>query len=234
MGECALPQQPKAHRRNPALLAVKRERLDEPHVARLGVLVREITDGRGRRGSVPFVDPDSGGDRSRVLMILESPGPMADAAGGSGFLSVDNDDETAANAWRTLCEVGLSRLDAMPWNVVPWYLGTAEQRVKKPTSADVGAGLVWIDRVIELMENLRVVLLLGAYARDAWPRTRSARRADLRVVRGIHPSPTVINRNRVVNLAALTDGFATAAAAAAKADLSIPPPVARAGPSPRA
>jgi len=113
MGERALPQQ-RDPPSNPVLLAAKRERLDEPHVARLGVLVREIANGRGRRGSVPFIDPDSGGDRSRVLMILESPGLMADAAGGSGFLSVDNNDETAANAWRTLCEVSLSRLDAMP------------------------------------------------------------------------------------------------------------------------
>jgi hypothetical protein len=96
MGERALPQQ-RDPPSNPVLLAAKRERLDEPHVARLGVLVREIANGRGRRGSVPFIDPDRGGDRPLVLMILESSGPMADTAGGSGFLSVDNNEETAAN-----------------------------------------------------------------------------------------------------------------------------------------
>ncbi len=43
---------------------------------------------------------------------------------GSGFISVDNDDQTAENVWHARSQAGLHAA-VVQWNIVPWYLGTA-------------------------------------------------------------------------------------------------------------
>jgi len=48
--------------------------------------------------AVPYVDPVSGGIRSRVMFLLEAPGRAA--AHRKTLLSPDNDDPPAANVWR--------------------------------------------------------------------------------------------------------------------------------------
>jgi len=59
-------------------------------------------------------------DREAILFLLESPGPMASSAHGSGFISVDNDDPSAERCWRLSTAAGLSRDSYANWNVVPW------------------------------------------------------------------------------------------------------------------
>lgn len=59
---------------------------------------------------MPLFDPASGGVDSRVLLLLESPGPASAASNsGSGLIYVDNDDQTAANGFKGMVEAGLSR-----------------------------------------------------------------------------------------------------------------------------
>ena len=119
---------PKRHR-DPDFLAVKQGRLREEHVAPLQALVDEIRQDRDT-DSVPYVDPDSGGVGAPVLFILESPaGP---AALGSGMLSPDNDDETAANMWRLYEQAGLPRSAGLHWNAAP---GTSGRTARRRTSA---------------------------------------------------------------------------------------------------
>jgi hypothetical protein len=65
----------------------------------------ELLSRRSRREpdvSVPHFDPAEAGVAARVLVLLESRGPKADAGAGSGFVSVDNNDATAATAWRAV------------------------------------------------------------------------------------------------------------------------------------
>jgi hypothetical protein len=38
-----------------------------------------------------------------------------------GFISADNNDDTAANFFRLRDQGGLPRDQHVPWNVVPWY-----------------------------------------------------------------------------------------------------------------
>ena len=100
---------------DPAFLAAKQARWFEPHIAPVNQLVSEIAATTGR--DVPYVDPDSGGVNTRVLLLLEA--PSGGAAYRSGMISVDNDGGTAANLWRAHQAVGLAREHTMMWNAVP-------------------------------------------------------------------------------------------------------------------
>ncbi len=96
-------------------------------------MARDVEERRRARQPeivVPHFDPAETGVRSQVLLLLEAPGPKTVPEwGGSGFISVDNDDPTAQNLWRTRDEVGFYR-GVLVWNIVPWVLGRASV---KPT-----------------------------------------------------------------------------------------------------
>jgi hypothetical protein len=56
---------------------------------------------------VPDFDPADAGVNARILLLFEAPGPKTIREwGGSGFISSDNDDQTAANAWVVRSRVG--------------------------------------------------------------------------------------------------------------------------------
>lgn len=177
----------KAHR-SPAFLAAKRRRLREEHVAPVQVLVDAIRQERGE-ASVPYVDPDSGGVCARVLFILESPaGP---AALGSGMLSPDNDDETAANMWRLYEQSGLARSHGLHWNAVPWYIGEGG-REKSVKARQALEGALWLDRLIELLPDLRLIVTMGKPAERAFRSYSDARDGQhVEWVIAPHPSPRV-------------------------------------------
>lgn len=94
-------------------------RLDDPHVAPLNAMVRRINAQRSVDRVAPWFDPADGGVDAAVLILLECPGPQASAHKGSGPVSADNDDTTAANIYGLLQESGLARRDIVIWNVVP-------------------------------------------------------------------------------------------------------------------
>lgn len=56
---------------------------------------------------MPDFDPAEAGVAARALIGLEAPDPMSAGLAGSGFVSVDNYDRTAATTWTLLDEVGL-------------------------------------------------------------------------------------------------------------------------------
>lgn len=183
---------PRMHR-NPDFLAEKRLLLHSTHVAPVQALVRRIRAARGT-DDVPFVDPVSGGVRARVLFVLES--PAGAAALGSGMLSPDNDDETAANMWRLYRQAGLSRAAGLHWNAVPWYVGTGRKNVGVRTM-DIEAGLPWLDELMGQLPDLRLVVTLGKPAEKAYGQYQ--RRLGARVtewVAAAHPSPRVKNGHR--------------------------------------
>ncbi len=151
-------------------------------------LVDQIRSDRGTE-SVPYVDPDSGGVDARVLFILESPaGP---AAMGSGMLSADNDDETAANMWRLYEQSGLARSSALHWNAVPWYVGQ-DGLEKSVTSRDVLAGALWLNRLVDLLPQLLLVVTMGKPAQRAFATYVDVHGAGrVEWLAAPHPSPKV-------------------------------------------
>lgn len=186
-GSSSLASGPKQHR-NREFLAAKQGRLREEHVAPVQALVDEIRQERGTE-AVPYVDPDSGGVRARVLFVLESPaGP---AALGSGMLSPDNDDETAANVWRLYQQSGLHRSTALHWNAVPWYVGE-DGREKTVTAQEVRAGALWLDRLLDLLPELRLVVTMGKKAEQAAKAYVGVHGGDrVQWIAVPHPSPQV-------------------------------------------
>jgi len=118
--------QPKAHY-NRDVVEDKERRVHEPHVAPLTRLVEEINEGRAHRA--PWFAPDGGGTNARVLFLHENPGRRAtsERKSGSGFISADNNDGTAADFFRIRDQAGLPRDQLVAWNVVPWYQPDGER-----------------------------------------------------------------------------------------------------------
>jgi hypothetical protein len=138
--------------REPAYPADQWARRYESDVAPINRLVDELgthTDA----GAPPYVAPMYRGVDAPAVAILRDPGPKAGGARGSGFLSVENDDQTAERQCAFLAEAGIDPADVVPWNVYPWYINAT------PTRTQLVAGVEPLRRLIELMPDLRVVLL---------------------------------------------------------------------------
>ena len=200
--------------RDPAVVASKLARLNDPPVKPLNDLVRRIDAARDEE-STPWFDPDGGGVAARVLMLLECPGAKSSRARGSGIISLDNDDQTAENLFTLQQEAGLARSWAVNWNIVPWYL-PAGNRTANASAADVRRAAPWLSEVITLLPRLRVVVLMGRRAQQGWDLYTAAAgsRTDLATARCPHPSPLSINphpENRELIRAALREakGVAT-------------------------
>lgn len=144
---------------------------------------------RGPETFVPHFDPAEAGVDARVLIVAEAPGPMTATHGerpGSGFVSVDNDDQSAANLWNLRTEVGLHD-GILLWNIVPWYLGPASV---KPTVRELALGAYELRGLMDRLPNLLVVLYAGLLAQYGWHHhLREYRTDELTVLRAWHFSP---------------------------------------------
>src|SRR5689334_3207587 len=101
-----------------------------PHIASVNDLIDELTASPGR-GEVPYVAPVYGGVDARVLFIARDPGPKTRREhGGSGFLSLENDDTSAGRFSALLCGAGIPVGETLPWNAYP---GTSAARHELPS-----------------------------------------------------------------------------------------------------
>lgn len=155
---------------DPAVVAEKMSRIRDPHVAPLNALADRIADSVNLpRGHVPYVDPDAGGTRARVLVLLDNPSTKAESGTGSGLLSLDNNDRTARNCREAYTRVGIAWSDVVHWNVVPFPVAGVKNGGS--TAAERTRAVPWTREFVDLCPNLEMVLLLGAAARDGWTRT---------------------------------------------------------------
>jgi hypothetical protein len=95
-----------------------------------------------------------------VLFLLENPGRRATSAHGSGFISADNADDTAANFFHIRDQASLPRDLLVAWNVVPWYQPDGE-RTANAMRHDVVGALPWLIRLTGLLTELRLVVTMG-------------------------------------------------------------------------
>lgn len=134
---------------------------------------------------VPDADPAGGGTAARALFLLEKPGPGT-AQDRTGFVSVQNDDPTAAAIHGFLAHNRVPTHWCLFANAVPWWDGsirvTAEQR---RLGADALAEL------LGLLRALRAVVLVGGTAQRAWAHSGVAVPVGATLWRSDHPSPQV-------------------------------------------
>jgi uracil-DNA glycosylase len=79
------------------------------------------------------------------------------------------------------------------WNIVPWYVGTTEKN-RSVTPGDIAEALAYLDRLLMLLPDLRVLFTVGQAATNGWNTYQAARGAtDLRVLKCPHPSPQNVN-----------------------------------------
>lgn len=165
--------------------AFQTDHLMDPHIAPINELVARLQD-RDGRGWLPAVAPMHGGVDARVLSVLRDPGPMTQERGGSGLLCIENNDPTAEAQCALFDEYGILPRWVLPWNAYPWYIN------RKPRAAEKDAGAAVLSNLIDLVPNLRVVLLQGNDAIDVWRRVVKLRpevvdQRNLEVVESIHP-----------------------------------------------
>ena len=159
--------------KDPEFLTDKLKRVHDLHVRSLNAMVEACSRREDR--DVPWADPDSGGIHSRILFLHESPGPAASAGHGSGVISTDNNDQSAARFWRLSREARLDRRSYIPWNVVPWYVSSTA-KAANAANADAIAALPYLHQFVSLLTELRVVVVMGGFAEHWW--LRYLRRPD--------------------------------------------------------
>ena len=133
----------------------------DPHIAPINRFIDDL----GRlddAGHPPYIAPTYKGVACPGLVVLRDPGPKAGGDKGSGFLSVQNDDETAERQFRFMAESGVDFSDMLPWNAYPWYINA------KPNAHQIREGCGPLKRVLDMLPRLQVILLLGGDARQAW------------------------------------------------------------------
>lgn len=149
----------------------------------LNALVDRIAAETGR--DVPYFDPDSAGEKPRGLLLAQDPSAVAVR---TGFISPDNPDPTAANTTQMIAAV--DRQLVAYWNSIPWKY--APERLSAATR---DAGARWLIEVLELLPNLRAVIVLGDDAWEVWEQVPSNYRSRPGTVRrSPHLSQRGLNR----------------------------------------
>ena len=152
---------------DPDFRAAQLRDLYAPQVKAVNKLVDEfrVDDGRW----LPHVAPMHGGVGARLMWLGSDPGPRTtpgDRQHGE-LLSVENDDAASARIGALLKRAGIDPADCCPWNACPWYVD------HEPTAQDIKAGLEPLRRVLNLLEQLEVLVLLGSVAERSWRTFRS-------------------------------------------------------------
>lgn len=176
--------------RDPVEVERKLALLHQPQVAPLTKLVERLRRAKPD-AAIPYFDPTEAGVNARIFHLLEAPGPRSAPGKGSGFVSADNNDQTAQNMWELLRDVGIDRsTDLVVWNVVPWYIGDGK-KIRPARSTDFDEARAASQDLLALLPNLRVVVLFGRAAAKAW-RALDIQQ-DLAVIEVSHPSPLNLN-----------------------------------------
>jgi uracil-DNA glycosylase len=115
----------------------------------------------------------------------------ADAAQGSGFISADNDDKSAENMWCFFREAGIDRRhEIVAWNIVPWYLGD-DRKIGGVRANDIDEARPALHELLQLLPQLRVVVLFGRNAQAGWRRAQPP--IHVHVLEAPHPSGRWLN-----------------------------------------
>lgn len=172
-------------------LELRLSQINDPHMAPLTGFVERLRERMGPDVAIPFIDPWDGGVEAEVLFLLEAPGPKAR---NSGFVSMNNPDETAKNFFELSRQAGLDRKRTVTWNTVPWYIGSGG-KIRPANSSDIASGIESLAELLQLLPKLQAIVLVGGKAQKAEAHVRDLA-PHLKVFASPHPSPMFVNRKQ--------------------------------------
>jgi uracil-DNA glycosylase len=173
-------------------LKLRLSQVDDAHIATLSQFVRRLRERMGPDAAIPYLDPWDGGVEAEVLFLLEAPGSKAK---NSGFVLMNNPDETAKNFFEISREAGIDRKRIAAWNAVPWYIGSGI-KIRPANSTDIAAGIETLAELLQLLPKLRAIVFVGCKAQKVETHVRRVG-PHLKVFTSPHPSPLFVNRNPV-------------------------------------
>ncbi len=162
--------------------------LFDPHIAPLTNYVLELRRRHGEKWEFPFFDPADGGVDAQILFLFEKPGPMTSAIGhknGSGFISRNNDDATAAHTFQLMERAKIPRKLSVTWNVIPGWNGTIP-----PRAEELRRGIEELNNLFPLLLKLKCVVLVGRKAEKA---NQFFFDRNIPIISSSHPSMRVRN-----------------------------------------
>ena len=174
---------------DPDVLNQRLQQIWLPHVAPLTEFVLDLRKKIGNEAAIPYFDPLDAGINAEVLFLLEAPGPKAV---NSGFVSINNPDETAKNMFELTQEAGIPRDKSVIWNIVPWYIGS-ETRIRPAKSGDIEKGTDPLIYLLKLLQKLRAIILAGKKAQAAERKLKNLK-PSIPMFSCPHPSPLFVNR----------------------------------------
>jgi uracil-DNA glycosylase len=174
--------QPKSLK-DPEQIAIRVAALSKPCIKPLVDFVKTL--GHDEYGDVPNFDPYDGGVDAEALFLLEKPGEKAIE---SGFVSRNNNDDTAANIIKFMKEADISRAKTCLWNAVP-----GRKSPGKPTLLEIQQGAMALSSLLRVLNKVRVVVLVGNEAGRAWLSAENIR--PLPTINSAHPSPVTRKYN---------------------------------------
>ncbi len=139
------------------------DRLDEPHIAPITDLVRELRAERPDQW-MPYVAPYHGGTSAEVLVLFQDPGHKT---ADSQMIGVENDDPSAATLCECLHEAGVGLDKVAPWNAYPWYRPDQSRGLR---ASEMDEGIKPLVRLLSLLPEVHTVVLGGGDAMKAWAR----------------------------------------------------------------
>ena len=136
-------------------------RIREPQVAAINALCDQLM--MELPGfSVPYIAPHYGASTAVILALSSNPGPQAGGAKGSGMLSRENNDGSAARMGDIYETVGLTDAQIVPWNAYPWHVHETHPNGLPNNLIDDGLDV--LKRVLDLHPNIRSIVAHGGDA----------------------------------------------------------------------
>ena len=133
----------------------------------------------------PYFDPNDAGINAKILFLLEKPGRMTDPSnGGSGFISLDNDDDTARATKKFISDAKIDRSEIIMWNTIPSWNGT-----RKITKSERDESGKLLKQLLIILKDVSVIILVGKVAQKI---IKIVDLSNYHIIMSLHPSP--INR----------------------------------------
>lgn len=170
-------------------LEARLSQVNDSHMIPITNFVHRLRESMEGETAIPYFDPWDGGVEAEVMFLLEAPGPKAR---NSGFVSMNNPDETAKNFFEISREAGVDRKRIIIWNTVPWYIGSG-RKIRPAKSSDIVDGAQSLAELLHLLPKLRAIVLVGGKAQKIENHIRDVA-PQLEVFKSPHPSPMFVNR----------------------------------------